>query len=304
MNDLNVPGRCFEFNKFFEEPHQYGPIKLIQIGELCCERGFEIEAHMQICTEISFILSGEGSFTADGKRFPVREGDIFINQKGEMHSIQSSDQQNLRFLYIGFEMDENLEDENLRLVLEFFTSSVKERIRRDRLDIMSLFQKMLSEIYNEAACSEEMITCYLMQVIIMTYRTFNSLPALKPIPFRNVNVVGSTVYGVIKYIDNNMPDIQSVRYIAENLGYSSVYLSHLFHRRTGRTLQSYINYKKMEKSLELMENGCYNITQIAMMLNFGTIQSFSKAFKRTFGMSPTAYQSKYAGGDVQSDKAE
>lgn len=42
MNDLNVPGRCFEFNKFFEEPHQYGPIKLIQIG------GFAVNADLKL----------------------------------------------------------------------------------------------------------------------------------------------------------------------------------------------------------------------------------------------------------------
>lgn len=284
-------GLCFEFNNsFFESPRRYGPVKLFQIGELCCERGFEAEPHCQACDELSFVVSGEGTFSIDGRRLPVREGDIIINQRGETHAVESSKQSNLRFLYLGFDTDKNFENKEMQTVFDFFSNPIRDRIKRDRFDIRSLFHKLLAEFYHTPACSEEMIMCYLIQIIVTTYRTFQSLPEVKPIAYDNENVIGSTVYGVVKYIESNLMEIEGVKDIADKLGYSSVYLSHLFHQKMGKTLQSYINCKKMERSLQMMENGCYNITQIALMLNFGTLQSFSKAFKRTFGVSPSTYQ--------------
>ena len=292
MDEANILGRRFEFNnEFFKEPRRYGAISLLQIGELCCECGYEVAPHVQVCSEVSFILSGKGFFTVNGERFPVGEGDIFINQKGELHSIQSSNQQNLRFLYVGFEVDRETEDEELRPVFEFFSNPIRERKRRDKMDIIAHFLKMLNEIYNVSTYSERMVTCYLTQVIILTYRMFNPPEVRSVTPFTNENVVGGAVYGVIRYIDKNILNIGSVKGVAGDLGYSSVYLSHLFRRKTGMTLQSYISYKKMEKSLELMDSGCYSITQVALMLNFESVQSFSKAFKRTLGFSPSGYQS-------------
>lgn len=293
MDEADILGRRFEFNnEFFKEPRRYGPVSLLQIGELCCECGYEIPPHVQVCCEVSFILAGEGSFLVDGELFPVREGDIFMNQKGEVHSIRSSKLHNLRFLYIGFEVGWGGKDDGLRPVFEFFSNPVRERKRRDRMDIATYFLKMLGELYSSPVYSQQMVACYLTQIMILIYRTFNPPEAHLPAPPASENVVGGTVYSVIQYIDGNILGVSSVRSIAEALGYSSAYLSHLFRKRGGMTLQSYICYKKMKKSLELMDSGRYSITQIALMLGFESVQSFSKAFKRTFGCPPSGYRSE------------
>lgn len=291
MDETSVLGRRFEFdNEFFKEPRRYGSITLFQVGELCCECGYEVPEHVQVCSEISFILAGEGFFTVNGKPFPVQEGDIFINQKGERHSIQSSRQHNLRFLYVGFQINREPKDGELDPVFEFFNGPVGERRQRDRMGVTEHFLKMLSEIYSVSPYSQRMVACYLTQIILLTYRTFHPQKESRAAPLANENVVGGTVYGIIKYVERNILDVGSVKSIAAELGYSSAYLSHLFRRKAGMTLQSYISYKKMEKSLELMDSGRYSITQIALMLNFLSVQSFSKAFKRTFGFSPSGYR--------------
>ena len=47
--------------------------------------------------------------------------------------------------------------------------------------------------------------------------------------------------------------------------------------------------KKVEAGIELMKNGRYNVTQIAMRLGYDTLQSFSKAFRRVMNVAPTEY---------------
>lgn len=299
MDEKKILGRNYEFeNNFFKEPRKYGGISLFQMGELCCECGYEIEPHVQPCHEISVIVSGEGFFIVNGVRYPVTEGDLFLNQKGELHAIESSSQRQLRYLYMGFDFVQSSgiasgsQPEAIEELSAFFCNPFRERKSHDKLGVMSVFLKMLGEVYNGSVFSEQMIDYYLHQVLILSYRTFHSDQKASVMPKNDVNVVGSTVYSVIKYIDNNILEIDTVKSIAGNLGYSYVYLSHLFRNKTGMTLQSYVNYKKIEKSLELIGDGKLSITQTALMLNFDTVQSFSKAFKRTLGFSPTKYRKK------------
>ena len=77
--------------------------------------------------------------------------------------------------------------------------------------------------------------------------------------------------------------------VAEAVGYSSSYLSHLFKEKTGMTLQSYLARKKIERGVELMKSGCYSWTQIALELHYETPQAFSKAFRRVMQKSPSEF---------------
>lgn len=70
------------------------------------------------------------------------------------------------------------------------------------------------------------------------------------------------------------------------------YISHAFKRKTGMTLQAYILQVKMKKARELIAEGRWNISEIAQMLGYDSVQSFSKAFKRETGSSPTQFRSQ------------
>lgn len=290
MHEKEILGKRFEFdNQYFQKPKKFGSLNLFQLGDLCCECGYEVAPHIQVCHEISCVISGEGLFLINGQGFPVKEGDVVISQKGDLHEIHASRQTNLRYYYLGFASDPQ-EGDSMSQVTAFFSNPLEKRIEHDTFDISGHFLKVINELYNPSAFSDEMIHHYLIQILVLTYRTMIGAGQKRMPAFRNANSVGSTVYSVVKYIDNNIFNIDSIGNIAKSLGYSKEYLSHLFHAKTGMTLQHYINCKKIEKSLELMETERLNITQIALMLRYDSVQSFSKAFKRTLGFSPVNYE--------------
>ena len=94
---------------------------------------------------------------------------------------------------------------------------------------------------------------------------------------------------MIRYVEQNVCDISSIQDLAKTLGYNYTYLSHFFKAKTGTTLQKYITYKKLEKALQLLKYGELKPTQIAEKLNYESVQSFSKAFRRVMGFTPTKY---------------
>lgn len=292
MKDKYVLGKQFEFdNHYWFEPQKLGFINLYQIGELCCECGFQVEPHLQVCNEISYIVSGDGWFGTDGKETRVNEGDIYINAKGHVHSIKANDNAPLRYFYMAFEFNEDAQDEIFAPVKRLF-SNIENPSTKDKSDIMVPFTKIMDELYSKTEFSNMMIESFAKLIIILTHRSFRQDEKLTPLPIKTINAVGYTVYSVIRYIDNNIYDIHDVKCISENLGYSYSYLSHLFRDKMGITLQNYINCKKIEKAIELMKYGRLSITQVAMKLNYEAVQSFSKSFKRTMGSSPMEYQKK------------
>lgn len=113
------------------------------------------------------------------------------------------------------------------------------------------------------------------------------------IPSKSAKPVGYTVYAVVRYISENIFNIDSIGKMARELGYCDSYLSRVFKEKMGMTLQSYVTMKKMEKAVEMIEQGNFTITEIALKLSFESLQSFSKSFRRTVGVSPMEYRKEY-----------
>ena len=280
--------KVYHFDNVMPVPKRYGFIRLYQIGELQCGVGYEIPVHTQPCPEISYIVSGTGTFGCNGQTYPVKEGDLFLNKAGDTHSICSDPRENLRFLYLAFQLDERL-DGDYRTLSQFFEEPGDVRLHKDRCDILTPLLRLLSEFYAGGSCSQLAIESLLNEVLVLTYRNFSEAPSKTFLPPKAADTAGNTVYSAIRYIESHAADIGEVREIADALGYSGSYLSHLFRERTGETLQNYLTRKKVEAGIELMKSGRYNVTQIAMRLGYDTLQSFSKAFRRHMNVPPTEY---------------
>ncbi|SDD93068.1 AraC-type DNA-binding protein [Paenibacillus sp. UNCCL117] len=291
MKDKRKAGCHFHFdNNFAQGQSTFGGIDLYQIGEICCESGYEIGPHLQFCLELSCIVSGSGYFIIDDEQVAVREGDLLFNATGHMHTIRTDAAGPLRFVYMGFMFNTSAEAEFAEME-RFFQSSPYHHAR-DSYNLMMPFIRNIDEFYSQKPHSRILIRNYLEEIIVLAYRTFTEKggPATRYAPAKSKsNSVGYTVYSVIRYVENHIFELKSIRTMAEQLGYSYTYLSHTFKDKTGMTLQRYINHKKVEKALELLRFGGMSITQVADRLQYETVQSFSKAFSRIMGCSPSHY---------------
>lgn len=271
----------------FENPKEFDILTLYQCGEMSCEPGFVVGEHRQSCYEISCFIGGEGYNFRGDEKYPVKEGDIFVNVPGDYHKIVSSDTAPLRFLYMGWKFSEQVAEHFLPIV-EFFENSLENPLMPDKLGVSFYLSKMVSEFYNGTDFSEEMVNSYIFQILCLLYRTWQ-MPGYPSEPSRKGYSVGGTVYRVIQYVDNNIYDIDNVSTICRDLCYSSSYLSRIFHARTGMTLQQYLNEKKIESAEKLIKSGDLSMTEIADKLHFDSVQSFSRIFKRISGISPSHY---------------
>ncbi len=284
-----VPGKQFEFDNLFNGEHRkFGPFNLYQAGELSCVNGYEVPPHKQWCHEISYVVSGEGLFTTNGETDLLIEGDIHICPMDSIHAIKTVNDSDLRYAYIGFEFNEDADSESFQYLKDFFKNiSVYKASDRNSL-LIPLFRN-LDELYNKAMFYPLMVETYLTQIAITCCRSFVLNPMPVYFPSLSVDSVGRSVYMVIKYIENNIFEKIDVKIIAREVGYNYSYISDMFKKKTGITIQRYISNKKIQKAIELLKYGKLNITQVAQRLNYANIQSFNKAFKRTMGCAPTDF---------------
>lgn len=91
---------------------------------------------------------------------------------------------------------------------------------------------------------------------------------------------------VAEHIDESIRVVQ----IGEALGINENYLTGLFHKYEGITLQHYIRKEKVRQAKELLLYSSYSSSEIAALLCFSTQSHFSSAFKREVGMTPAKYR--------------
>ncbi len=290
-HDKEKFGKSFEYdNAYWKDPLKFGEIILYQLGEVCFESGHEVSLHEQICHEVTYVVSGKGMVTCANRVFPISPGDIILNYKGERHSISASPDSKLRFFYLGFMFNENCSDPDIIKLSHFYASRVKSSKVSTKNQIFNTFISVVDEFYENAPMSKLAVKSLLLQILIYCYREFVGETKKNTLLPTSSYATGDTTYAVIKYIEKNLLNIVSLTEISEHLGYSYNYLSHLFKRKVGISLQSYINNEKVEKSKELIRSGRLSMTEISAKLNYQTVQAFSKSFKNATGFSPSSYK--------------
>lgn len=90
--------------------------------------------------------------------------------------------------------------------------------------------------------------------------------------------------------DDILPNIVTSAYLAEILNHSYGYLSNLFSEITYSTIENYIIFQKIERVKQMAISENYTLTEISYQLNYSSVAHLSNQFKKTTGLTPSAFQ--------------
>ena len=283
-------GFIFRFDRsYMSQVQKYGCIHVWQISENSLEPNREIPAHRQCCQEISYVISGKGRFFHGEESYELQSGDIELVRRDTLHKIIPDGQSNLRFCNIGFDLADDCPEALLPTKALF--REHESLCLHDRGEVRMAMTMLIGELYNASEGNAMMIECYLKQILILVTRLAAAASAVS-LPDAAADRYNLSVYAVVRYVDNNFYSFPTIRDIARNLGYSESHISHTFREKMGISLRDYICRKKIEASLDFLSAGRYSVTQISQMLNYSSLQAFSKAFQKIMGCSPTEYQKR------------
>lgn len=99
---------------------------------------------------------------------------------------------------------------------------------------------------------------------------------------------------VFQYIDENLDTDLSLHIISEIAHFSPFHFHRVFKFITAETLNEYVTRKKIEKSaLDLLHKNV-SITEISHKYGFSENSSFTRTFKKFYGISPTEFRKQNA----------
>jgi AraC-like DNA-binding protein len=96
---------------------------------------------------------------------------------------------------------------------------------------------------------------------------------------------------VYNHIRANLNRPLSVGDLAEVAGYSRAHFSRMFAAEAGLAPAEFVSQERMRLASRLLPNGALSIKEIAGACGFADSNYFAKAFRQSFGLSPTQFRS-------------
>lgn len=107
---------------------------------------------------------------------------------------------------------------------------------------------------------------------------------------RSINEYSLPVQRIITLIDTDLTADLTLRRFAQELNQNASYLSALFKKETGEALTDYVNSKRIEHALFLLNTTDLQVQTIANSCGIYDLSYFGKLFKKYVNMSPSAYR--------------
>lgn len=244
---------------------------------------------------ILLCLSDEAKLSVADKTYTLKKDSVIMWKAGLTYSEITEGKQ---MDYLGVNFDFFSCDKNIRTIIpqirgSFFDKSMLiEDINDDIIKsipdcicihssgLKSVFEEVIYEYQKKKIYFEERCSALLKDIIITVMRKDDDI---------RKSSSASNAEAILKYIHSHyMDDITNIS-LAKKFSYHPVYIAQILKSRTGMTLHKYLIYCRINKSIEYIQSGLYNITEISELVGYKDIKHFSKSFKQITGYPPSTY---------------
>ena len=92
---------------------------------------------------------------------------------------------------------------------------------------------------------------------------------------------------LLMHLENRLFEDLDPNEIASRMGVSRASLYRTFKTITGKSIMSYVRHRRMEEARQLMKTGNLRLTDIAQLVGYEDLYTFSTAYKNIFGVAPS-----------------
>lgn len=107
-----------------------------------------------------------------------------------------------------------------------------------------------------------------------------------------VSRIQSALIDYISIVENQQEPPKLSSYLTEKLPFNYSYMSQVFSKEKGLTIERYMIKLKIERVKELLLFDKYTLSEISLKLNYSSVQYLSNQFKSVTGMTVTDFVSQ------------
>lgn len=245
------------------------------------DSGYRFNGESHSYYELTYVDRGTLRTEIDGSVFELKERELIIYGPNQFHKQIIQDGSSCSYVTVLFELDPD--------VSHF--SYLLNRIFPYTKKIHSLMKSFVNESSTFTPYMDSLLLCLFQEIIIRLLQSeyISDIPDKKPVTDARQHYHDELLEQVLAYIDETIYEPITVGEICQKFSMSRSSLQILFNENLNQTPKKYINELKLEKSRQMISEGRYTISEIALMLGFNSIHYFSRAFTQKYNMAPTEY---------------
>ena len=257
------------------------PLKLLYISISKFGEDWHSTLHSHKCTELFYVISGQGEFQVEEIFIPVAVDDMVIINQNVEHTEKDIHKSPMEYIVIGVEGgDFLLEDCTDPRYCAFNCSSAKKEILFYIREILNEFED--NKLYHSSVAGNLL---EILTIKLLRHKTVSV--NLQPVEKKNRECTYMK-----RYIDSNYTENITLELLAEKTHLNKYYLVHAFTKEFGISPINYLIRKRIKESRHYLTNSNYRITEISQILGFSSASYFSQCFSRIENISPREYRRK------------
>lgn len=251
-----------------------------------------VTTHWHEEAELTLITRGSCTYHVDLADYEVKEGDILFVPPLFLHSVLlGTEKETLSETYV-FHLDflggNSTDICSIRYLLPIMNRELSMPFlitpeHPVHSALRNIFQQ-LTPLYDESAFGYELaLKALLLQTVflLLQHSEKNTSTAM--------GTPSDKLKNVLEYIEHHFAEPISVPKLAQMCYFSQYHFMRFFKRHMSMTCVEYINNLRLEKAIELFEQGNTSIADVSISVGFCNQSYFHRAFKRKYHITPLSF---------------
>ena len=235
--------------------------------------------HAHDVFEILYVISGSGSFSAEGTFYDIKPGGLYITRPAEAHYIVIDSDQPYERMAIHFSPDTLLPFDKTGELLRAFNERERGRYNcfEDSSD-MEFCKKCFDRIDEGTSFGRERIIAYLLPILNEIRNFFDATRKVEDTP-------QTAASELVDYINRHLFEDLSLDKISKHFFISKSQVNRSFRKATGSSVWEYVVIKRLLSARNFIREGV-PINEAFSSSGFKDYSTFWRAYKNHFGCSP------------------
>lgn len=257
----------------------------------------EFEYHYHEFDKIIIFISGKVMYQIEGKSYPLEPYDIVFVNHNDIHkpNIDNKTIYERIIVYISPEFMKTYQKREYDLTYCFQKAkeectnvlripSVKESALFDC--VMRLEESFMEESIQQKKKKSVYANELYQQILFLEFMIhLNRAAIMNHLEYRDTNIKNQKIVDMIQYINHNLTEEIRIDTLSELFYISKYHMMRQFKEETGYTIGNYISCKRLAIAKSQIEKGI-PITQACYDCGFRDYSTFSRAYKKLYGVSP------------------
>lgn len=281
VNKLYKEGLRLPAMLYLLSNRRLSPVNPLAAGWESCAPSHAYGPHTRRYFLIHYVASGGGEFQSRGAAHRLTAGQCFVIRPGEMTYYRADAKKPWRYIWIGF------------------TTSLP--LPRILADADAFDARAYADLFGDLAEKQAYFASHAgdggVREAYVCGKAVELLLRLGAAESADAHDLPPTVAVAKNMLDTEFASSLTVAALAERLHHDRAYFSRLFRASLGMSPQQYLVKRRMTEAARLLTECGFSPTTAAAAVGYPDLFSFSKMFKKRYGMPPSVYAARSAAGE-------